>query len=123
MDTLSMENFQAIDNGLFKKSQEAALTVKNNGITFNSACLAGMEGICYVKLFLDSKSYRLIALACDEKTPGALRWCNVHNERRRPRKLSGDFADLLYEMMGWDIRYRYIITANKIITRTTGLRS
>ena len=111
---VDIENLQVVSENLFTTTKkEAAVTIKDNAIVFNSACIQGLEGTVYIRILMDEAERKMYVIKCEENDPGALRWCNVKGEKRRPRKLSGLFADMLYEMMGWDIRYRYNILADE----------
>ena len=93
---------------LFAGLRDPAVTIRNGYITFNTACINGMEGVVYVKLLVDEELGFLAVTGCDENEKNALRWCVAKPDKRKTRNMRcPDFTDLIYQLMGWDKKCRY----------------
>ena len=118
---IDISKFQVVEGSMFSPRKDAAVTIRSDGIVFNSACIHGLEEISgwekiiYIQILMDTKGKRMVVRGCQEDDPGALRWCNERGEKRKPRKIAGKaFVSMVYEMMQWDIRYRYVLYAKEM---------
>lgn len=112
----SYENFRVIRKELFAHLRDPSLTIRTDGVTFNTACISKLEDVVYIKILLDEKAKQLAIKQCDPDEKNALRWCvQKEDGSRKSRKMKGnDFADLIYNLMGWDRTKRYKIIGFKI---------
>ena len=112
----SYENFRVIRKELFAHLRDPSLTIRTDGVTFNTACISKLEGVVYIKILLDDKAKQLAIKQCDPDEKNALRWCvQKEDGSRKSRKMKGDdFAGMIYDLMGWDRTRRYNIIGFKI---------
>lgn len=100
---------------LFASLHDPAVTIRDGNITFNTACINGMEDVVYVNLMIDEKQGLLSVTGCAENDKGAVRWCIAKPDKRKSRKMRcPDFTDSLYELLGWDKKCRYKILGYQI---------
>ena len=55
----SYENFRVIRKELFAHLRDPSLTIRTDGVTFNTACISKLEGVVYIKILLDDKAKQL----------------------------------------------------------------
>ena len=95
---------------LFANLRDPAVTIRDGNITFNTACINGLEGVVWVNLLIDEEEGIFAVQECDENDKEALRWCVAKPDKRKSRKMTcPDFTDMLYSIMGWDKKCRYKI--------------
>ncbi len=105
---IDLSNFQVVRREFFSHIKEAIMTIRPNKISFNNSCIAKMPGVTHVFIGVDINAGTLIIRAADELDKDAQRWCNVKEEKRVSREITGKkFADMLYRDMGWSKRYYY----------------
>ena len=108
-------NFVVVRKELFAHLRDPAVTIRNKSITFNTACINGLEDVVYVQLLLCEDEKKFAIKGCNENDKDALRWCIAKPDKRQSRKMTcPDFAKKLYELMNWDPKYRYKILGYKI---------
>ena len=84
-------------------------------ITFNTACITGLENVVYVHVMFNKELKRLVVRGCNENDKDALRWCIEKPDKRKSRKMScRPFSELVYNEMGWDKSCRYKILGYRI---------
>ena len=106
---------KVIRKELFANLRDPAVTIRDGNITFNTACINGLEDVVYVKLMMDEEQGFLSVKGCDENEKEALRWCVAKPDKRKSRKMRcPDFTDYLYALMGWDKKCRYKILGYQI---------
>ncbi len=100
---------------LFASLRDPAVTIRNGNITFNTACIGGLEDVVYVNLLIDEEQGIFAVQACEENDKDALRWCIAKPDKRKSRRMTcPGFTDYLYKVMGWDPKFRYKILGYKI---------
>ena len=109
------QNLKIVRKELFANLRDPAVSIRDGSITFNTACINGLENVVYVNLMIDEEEGLLAVHGCDENDKHALRWCISKPDKRKTRKMScPGFTDLLYKVMGWDKKYRYKILGYQI---------
>jgi hypothetical protein len=102
------EKMKVVRKELFANLRDPAVTIRNGNITFNTACINGLEDVIWVNLMIDQDAGLLAVQECDENDKHALRWCIAKPDKRKSRKMTcRPFTDLVYETMGWDKKCRY----------------
>lgn len=98
----SYENFRVIRKELFAHLRDPSLTIRTDGVTFNTACISKLEGVVYIKILLDDKAKQLAIKQCDPDEKNALRWCvQKEDGSRKSRKMKGDdFAGIVSTTVG-----------------------
>lgn len=108
--TFSYDGYQVVRKELFAHLRDPAITIRNDSVTFNSACISGLEGVVYIHMMFNRELKRIVVEGCGENDKDSLRWCIVKPDKRKSRKMKGrPFSELVYRVMGWDIRCRYKI--------------
>ena len=113
--TFSYDGYQVVRKELFAHLRDPAIVIRKDSITFNTACITGLEDVVYVHVMFNSNLKRVVVRGCDENDKDALRWCIAKPDKRKSRKMScKPFADLVYKEMGWDSECRYKILGYRI---------
>ena len=100
---------------LFAHLRDPAIVIRRDSITFNTACITGLEDVVYVHVMFNSDLKRIVVRGCDENDKDALRWCIAKPDKRKSRKMScKPFAELVYKEMGWDSECRYKMLGYRI---------
>lgn len=108
-ETVSLAGFQVTKAELFAHTREPAVTVWENRIKFNMACLRRFPGVTHIQLLIHPEQYRLIVRPCEPDAPDSLRWATGGGEKdvKNKNMICQIFAAKLFELMKWDKRYRY----------------
>lgn len=108
-ETVELAGYQVTKAELFAHSKDPAITVWDNKIKFNMACLRRFPGVTHIQLLIHPEQLRLIIRPCDPDAPDSLRWACGGGEREIKNRdmLCAIFAAKLFELMGWDKQYRY----------------
>ena len=110
--TYSREGYCVIRKELFPHQRDPAMTIRDGNITFNTACINGLEDVVYVRFEINEDLKRLVIRPCDENDKHAVRWCVAKPDKRKTRYIKcPDVTDKIFSLMGWDKKYRYKILA------------
>lgn len=113
--TFSYDGYQVVRKELFAHLRDPAIVIRKDSITFNTACISGLEDVVYVHVMFNSDLKRIVVRGCDENDKDALRWCIAKSDKRKSRKMScKPFSELVYNEMGWDSDCRYKILGYRI---------
>ena len=111
----SYEGFQVVRRELFAHLREPAVVIRRDSVTFNTACIAGLEDAVYIQILVNQDNKRMVVRKCEENDKDALRWCVAKPDKRKSRKMTNKiFSAMMYEMMGWNLDCRYKILGHKI---------
>ncbi len=101
-------NAKVVRKEMFANLYDPAVTIRNGNITFNTACIKGLEDVVYVHMLIDVQQGIFAVRGCKENDKDAIRWCTSKNDKRKPRRMTcSGFTDYLYKVMGWDTSCRY----------------
>lgn len=107
--------FLVIRKELFAHRCDPAITIRKDSITFNAACINGLEDVVYIQLLICEEEKMFAITSCDENEKDALRWCIQKEDKRKSRKMTcKDFTEKLYKLMNWDMNCRYKVLGYKI---------
>lgn len=113
--TFSYDGYRIVRREMFAHTRVPAVTIRYDSITFNTACISGLEDAVYIQLMVSQNQKRIAIRKRDENDKDALRWCVANTDKRKSRKIVGhEFSRMIYGMMGWDRKCRYKITGHKI---------
>lgn len=113
--TFSYDGYQVVRKELFAHLRDPAIVIRKDSITFNTACISGLEDVVYVHVMFNSDLKRIVVRGCGENDKDALRWCIAKPDKRKSRKMScKPFSELVYNEMGWDSDCRYKILGYRI---------
>lgn len=111
----SYDNFYVARRELFAHMRVPSLTIRPDSLTFNTACINGLEDVVYIELMVSNKEKRIAIRKSEENNKDSLRWCIAKPDKRKSRKMSGErFTKGIYEMMDWDPECRYKVTGYRI---------
>lgn len=112
----SFDGYQVVRRELFAHLRDPAIIIRPDSISFNAACIGGLENVLYVNVMINPEKKHMICESCDENTKDSVRWCCIDkNGKRKSRKIvSRMLCNMLYELMGWDYRCRYKILGYNI---------
>lgn len=109
------DGYQVARRELFAHLRDPAIVIRKDSVTFNTACIAGLEDVVYVNIMFNSTLKRLVVKGCNENDKDALRWCVAKPDKRKSRKMSCRlFSEMLYKEMGWASDCRYKILGYRI---------
>ena len=115
VEDFSYEGYQVVRRELFAHLREPAVVIRRDSVTFNTACIAGLEDAVYIQILVNQDSRRMVVRKCEENDKDALRWCVAKPDKRKSRKMTNKiFSAMMYEMMGWNLDCRYKILGHKI---------
>lgn len=111
----SYDGYQVVRRELFAHLREPAVVIRKDSVTFNTACISGLEDAVYIQILVNQDNKKMVVRKCEENDKDALRWCIAKPDKRKSRKMSNRiFSAMMYEMMGWDLDCRYKILGHKI---------
>ena len=114
-EDFSYDGYQGVRRELFAHLREPAVVIRRDSVTFNTACIAGLEDAVYIQILVNQDSKRMVVRKCEENDKDALRWCVAKPDKRKSRKMTNKiFSAMMYEMMGWNLDCRYKILGHKI---------
>ena len=111
----SYDGYQVVRKELFAHLRDPAIVIRKDSITFNTACITGLEDVVYVHVMFNNDLKRIVVRGCDENDKDALRWCIAKPDKRKSRKMTcKPFAELVYKEMDWDSECRYKVLGYRI---------
>ena len=111
----SYDGYQVVRKELFAHLRDPAITIRKDSVTFNTACINGMEDVVYIHMMFNKELKRIVVEGCDENDKDALRWCVAKPDKRKSRKMMGrPFSKLIYREMGWEEGCRYMLLGYRI---------
>ena len=114
-EDFSYDGYQVVRRELFAHLREPAVVIRRDSVTFNTACIAGLEDAVYIQILVNQENKRMVVRKCKENDKDALRWCVAKPDKRKSRKMTNKiFSAMMYEMMGWNLDCRYKILGHKI---------
>ena len=66
-EEFSYDGYKYVRGELFANLREPAITIRNGNITFNTACINGLEDVVYVNLMINEDMKRLVVKGCKER--------------------------------------------------------
>ena len=69
-----LSGFQVTKAELFSHTREPAVTIWENRIKFNMACLRRLPGVTHIQVLIHPEQKRLIIRPCNADAPDSLRW-------------------------------------------------
>ena len=104
-----LSGYQVTKAELFSHILEPAITIWENRIKFNMACLRRFPGVTHIQILIHPEQKRLIIRPCDPDAPDSLRWARGGDGKELSNRdlLCKIFAAKVFDLMGWDRQYRY----------------
>src|SRR5699024_3155221 len=115
-ENFTYDGYQVVRRELFAHLREPSVVIRRDSITFNTACIAGMEDAVYIQILVNPDTKKMVVRKCDENDKDALHWCIAKTDKRKSRKVTSKiFSAKMYELMGWNTACRYKILGHKIV--------
>ena len=110
------DRMMVIRKELFASLRDPSVIIRDGNITFNTACIKGLEDVVFVNLMIDEEQGLLSVTACNENDKEALRWCVAKPDKRKSRRMRcPDFTNNLYRVFNWDKKCRYKVLGYQVI--------
>lgn len=108
-EIIDLAGYQVTKAELFAHTREPSITIWENKIKFNMACLRRFPGITHIQLLIHPEQKRLIIRPCEPDAPDSLRWAKGGGEKELSNRdlICKIFAAKVYELMQWNGDYRY----------------
>lgn len=111
----SFSGYQVVRKEFISHRFDPAMTVRSTSITFNNSCITKLEEATYIQFLINPEERKLAIRPCGEGDRDAVRWCVVRGDKRKSREITcRPFTTKLYELMGWETIYRYILQGMRI---------
>ena len=111
----SFDGYQVVRREFFSHKYDPTLTIRDNSIIFNNACISKLDQVVYVQVLVNPVTEKLVIRPCEEGARDAIRWCIARDDKRKSRQITcALFTAKLYEMMGWETLYRYKLQGTRI---------
>ena len=81
----SYDGYQVVRRELFAHLREPAVVIRRDSVTFNTACIAGLEDAVYIQILVNQDNKRMVVRKCEENDKDALRWCIAKPDKRKSR--------------------------------------
>jgi len=113
--SFSYDGYQIVRREMFAHLREPAVVIRKESITFNTACINGLEDAVYIQILINHDQRRMVIRKCNPDDKDALRWCIAKPDKRKSRKISSkEFSRKIYKMMDWHDQCRYKILGHRI---------
>lgn len=113
--TFSYDGYQIVRREMFAHLRDPAVTIREDSITFNTACIEGLEDAVYIHVMISEDEHRLVIRKCNEDDRDSVRWCVAKPDKRKSRNIKGTFPSVIYKIMNWTPVCRYKILGHKIM--------
>lgn len=109
MEAVTLNGFEVARAEFFSHLREPSITIWDNKIKFNMACLRRFPGVTHIQLLVNAAQKRLIIRPSEPDAPNSLRWCSGGGEKEIKNRdmICLIFTAKIYDLMGWDSKYRY----------------
>ena len=114
---VNLAGYQVTKAELFAHTREPAITIWENRIKFNMACLRRFPGVTHIQILIHPVQKRLIIRPSDPDAPDSLRWARGGGAKEITNRdlLCKVFAAKVFDLMGWDPQYRYKMMGNPAV--------
>lgn len=117
VESVDLQGFEVARREFFSHTFECSVSFRIDSIMFNTATLKKLPNIRYVHLLVNPEAKKVVIKSCDVDAKDSIRWCqyNEIKDQRTPKRiLCRIFAAKVFDMMDWNIEYRYKIQGNII---------
>ncbi len=107
---------EVVRRQFFSHMKECIVSFRPNGVQFNTTCITRFSGVTHILMMVDWERKWFIIKPCDPDDKDGQRWCNIKNDERKPRFISGKpAADRIYKKLGWCLGKSYKICGTPAI--------
>jgi len=113
-EPFSYDGYQIVRREMFARIREPAAVIRKDSITFNTACINGLEDVVYIEILVNAGNHSVAIRRCDKNNKDAQRWCIDRPDKRKSRKIGSTlFTQRLYELMKWSDKCRYKVKGER----------
>ena len=118
-EEFSYEGYQVVRGEFFAHLFEPSVTIANEKVSVNSACIRKLPNTEYVQFLVNPKEKKLAVRPCDEMAKDSFCWAGVGTDgKRKPKTISCRiFFAKVMNLMGWNPDYRYKILGKLKLVR------
>ena len=104
-----LAGYQVTKAELFSHTREPSITIWSTRVKFNMACLRKFPGVTHIQMLINPEQKRLIIRPSKPDAPDSMRWAvgGGDKEIKNRDMLCRIFAAKIFDLMGWDAKYRY----------------
>ncbi len=116
----SYEGYQVVRGEFFAHIFEPSVTLKDEKVSVNTACLRKLPNTEYVQFLVNPIEKKLAVKPCSEDTKDSFCWATKTDDgKRRPKSISCKiFYAKIMQLMGWNHTHRHKILGKLIRTST-----
>lgn len=105
--SFTFDGYQVVRGEFFAHIFEPSLTINDNKIYVNTACVKKLPQIEYVQLLISQEDKKVVIRPCTEDARDSFRWCSA-TAKRAPKQITCRvFYAKLINLMDWNTKYRY----------------
>ncbi len=115
----SYEGYQVVRGEFFAHLFEPSVTLKDEKVSVNAACIRKLPGTDYVQFLVNPTEKKLAVKPCVEEAKDSFQWSSIGKDgKRKPKMISCRiFYAKVMKLMGWDPSFRYKILGKLIKTK------
>lgn len=108
-EIVDLAGYQVTKAEFFAHVHEPAVTLWDNRLKFNMACMRRFLGVTHIQILIHPEQRRIIIRPCDPDTPDSLRWAVGGGEKEIKNRdlICKVFAARVFDLMQWNPQYRY----------------
>ena len=108
-EVVELAGYQVTKAEFFAHTFEPAVTIWDNRLKFNMACLRRFPSVTHIQILIHPEQKRLIIRPCDPDKPDSLRWAvgGGEKELRNRDLICKLFAARIFDLMQWNPQYRF----------------
>lgn len=106
-EIIDLAGYQVTKAELFAHTKEPAITVWEDRIKFNMACLRRFPGVTHIQLLVNPEAKRILVKPAPSKDSDAINWIKNLSAPRTSKLECSMFTKQLFETWGWDEAMRY----------------
>lgn len=105
----SYDGYQVVRGEFFAHLFEPSVTLKDEKVAVNTACLRKLPNIEYVQFLVNPTEKKLAVKPCSEDMKDSFKWSTTSDDgKRKPRSISCKiFFAKVMKLMNWNPDYRY----------------
>ena len=115
-----LAGFQVTKAELFSHTREPAVTIWENRIKFNMACLRKFPGVTHIQILIHPEQRRLIIRPCKDDAPDSLRWARGGGDKELANR---DLLCKIFARKVFDLCLLSAESADTLICPRTGVNT
>lgn len=107
--------FEVARSQFFNTTAKISVTFSPDKMKFSAACIEKLGKSEYIEMLLHPLNKLLVVRPVKSKDKNAIKWARLNDKAEmQTRSFSGAaYIHTIYEMFGWDIRYKYRLTGTR----------